>query len=604
RQLAYAPTPYSYTPTSTLSATINVDEELKLANNSAERDLYESLAEIYSIIVTLEALERAFLKDSVSETDYTDTCSRLLKQYKSNLADDSVARAFGSLESFKLEWNLEVPRATDRLKIGLPATVEAPSRAPGAPSGGGAGAAATHIVSASENFITLFDAIKMNMLSKDTLHPILVETIQAVNKVTDRDFENKAKIVQWLITLNQMRAAQDLSDEQARELQFDMNLAYDGFKATLDRASPAMINQNVRFFHQRRSVAAIYTKPSSKQLLDTLSLLSLEPQSWDKTATQSKPKVRSNGVPQYLTRIVSSSLTWIEDDSEKEKIWDSASLRLSERSGRTGMGAISRSFRIPLSAETTNSSSTMKPVITTSDEQDTNIDVKIHEPALTEDNLGLKTWASSFVFARNWHNLRDRIPLVFGKDKNATIMELGAGTGLVGIAAAAVLGAQVLLTDLPEIVPNLERNITSNKETIGSRNGSAQAAMLDWTAPEKIIYPEDSEGKRPLVAEAESLKYPLVVAADPIYSKEHPAWLVQTINCHLARGPDARVLIQIPIREAYAEERADLKDRMVKIGLEICHEQTEIGYDDWSDGQGEELSEVECWMGMWKWKDA
>ncbi|KAI4722600.1 VPS28-domain-containing protein [Aureobasidium sp. EXF-10727] len=234
RQLAYAPTPYSYTPTSTLSATINVDEELKLANNSAERDLYESLAEIYSIIVTLEALERAFLKDSVSETDYTDTCSRLLKQYKSNLADDSVARAFGSLDSFKLEWNLEVPRATDRLKIGLPATVEAPSRAPGAPSGGGAGANATHIVSASENFITLFDAIKMNMLSKDTLHPILVETIQAVNKVTDQDFENKAKIVQWLITLNQMRAAQELSDDQARDLQFDMNLAYDGFKATLE----------------------------------------------------------------------------------------------------------------------------------------------------------------------------------------------------------------------------------------------------------------------------------------------------------------------------------------------------------------------------------
>jgi ESCRT-I complex subunit VPS28 len=234
RQLAYAPTPYSYTPTSTLSATINVDEELKLANNSAERDLYESLAEIYSIIVTLEALERAFLKDSVSETDYTDTCSRLLKQYKSNLADDSVARAFGSLDSFKLEWNLVVPRASDRLKIGLPATVEAPSRAPGTASGSGAGAAATHIVSASENFITLFDAIKMNMLSKDTLHPILVETIQAVNKVTDQDFENKAKIVQWLITLNQMRAAQDLTDDQARELQFDMNLAYDGFKATLE----------------------------------------------------------------------------------------------------------------------------------------------------------------------------------------------------------------------------------------------------------------------------------------------------------------------------------------------------------------------------------
>jgi ESCRT-I complex subunit VPS28 len=96
------------------------------------------------------------------------------------------------------------------------------------------GAVAQHIVAASENFITLFDAVKMSMLSKDTLHPILVEVIQSVNKVTDRDFENKGKIVQWLITLNQMRAAEELSAEQARELNFDLNAAYDGFKSTLE----------------------------------------------------------------------------------------------------------------------------------------------------------------------------------------------------------------------------------------------------------------------------------------------------------------------------------------------------------------------------------
>ena len=79
KQQAYAPTPYSYTPTSTLSATISLDEvrskvsqlvgfttdtlkEVKLSTSSAERDLYESLAEIYSILVTLDALEKAYLK--------------------------------------------------------------------------------------------------------------------------------------------------------------------------------------------------------------------------------------------------------------------------------------------------------------------------------------------------------------------------------------------------------------------------------------------------------------------------------------------------------------------------------------------------------------
>lgn len=137
-----------------------------------------------------------------------------------------------------------MPKATERLRIGLPATVESAPAIPhrelsqrstaNSSSGPSGGAAATHIVSASENFITLFDAVRMNMLSKDTLHPILVETIQAVNKVTDRDFDNKGKIIQWLITLNQMRAAEELSPEQARELQFDLNAAYDGFKSVLE----------------------------------------------------------------------------------------------------------------------------------------------------------------------------------------------------------------------------------------------------------------------------------------------------------------------------------------------------------------------------------
>jgi len=235
QQLAYAPTPYSYTPSSNLAATINLDQEVKLADSATERELYESLAEIYSIIITLDALEKAYLRDSIHESEYTETCDRLLRQYKSNLADDTVADAFGDLERFKAEWHLEVPKATERLRIGIPATVETAPASQQRPNSQQPtnNATATHIVSASESFITLLDAIKLNMLSKETLHPILVDTIQAVNKVTDRDFENKGKIIQWLITLNQMRVAEELGSEQARELQFDMQLAYDGFKSVL-----------------------------------------------------------------------------------------------------------------------------------------------------------------------------------------------------------------------------------------------------------------------------------------------------------------------------------------------------------------------------------
>jgi ESCRT-I complex subunit VPS28 len=125
---------------------------------------------------------------------------------------------------------MECPRAIERLRVGIPATVE---QGPSKSTQQGDFADATLVVNATETFITLLDAIKIGLVEKDTLHPLLVEIIQAVNKVTDKDFESKGKIVQWLITLNQMRAAEKLNDEQAREFQFDMDQAYYGFKTTL-----------------------------------------------------------------------------------------------------------------------------------------------------------------------------------------------------------------------------------------------------------------------------------------------------------------------------------------------------------------------------------
>ena len=44
----------------------------------------------------------------------------------------------------------------------------------------------------------------------------------------------------------------------------------------------------------------------------------------------------SIGVTSYLTSIVKSPLTWIEDEAAQEQIWSLASMRLSERAGRTG----------------------------------------------------------------------------------------------------------------------------------------------------------------------------------------------------------------------------------------------------------------------------
>ncbi|KAI8689026.1 Vacuolar protein-sorting-associated protein 28 [Fusarium falciforme] len=230
----YAPTPHSYVPNTSLSATINLDEEVKLTNTRAERDLQESLAELFSIIVTLDELEKAFLKDAIPEAEYTEICERSLRQYKALLADETIANEFQGLEEFKARWDLEAPRATERIRVGMPSTtIDASSSAPAPAPAAANNTSGVLILEATQEFITFLDAVKLGLLSKDQLHPLLSDVIQSVNRVTDKDFENRGKIVQWLITLNQMKATDELSEHQARELELDIQQAYQGFRRTL-----------------------------------------------------------------------------------------------------------------------------------------------------------------------------------------------------------------------------------------------------------------------------------------------------------------------------------------------------------------------------------
>ena len=111
-------------------------QEVKLSGTAAERDLNDSLAEIYSIIITLDGLEKAYIKDSIPETEYTEICSRLLKQYKSNLSDDTVARSFVDLETFKRQWDVSSPLQEAPL-FPHATTDNARSNAPGQPNASG-----------------------------------------------------------------------------------------------------------------------------------------------------------------------------------------------------------------------------------------------------------------------------------------------------------------------------------------------------------------------------------------------------------------------------------------------------------------------------------
>lgn len=211
------------------------------------------------------------------------------------------------------------------------------------------------------------------------------------------------------------------------------------------------------------------------------------------------------------------------------------------------------------------------------------VSITLREPSLTADNLGHKTWLASYLLAKRLPSLASYVPAL---EISGQVIELGAGTGLVGLAIAAMFDVHVHLTDLPAIVPNLLANVTANPSSI--TKGSTTVGELDWSN-----IPDRSE---------KHTAYDVVVAADPLYSPQHPAWLVAAIGHVLKRDLAARVVIELPLREAYAPEINELKSKMAGTGLAMLVQGTERGFEDWEDNRrGNKRTEVECWWAVWRW---
>lgn len=78
------------------------------------------------------------------------------------------------------------------------------------------------------------------------------------------------------------------------------------------------------------------------------------------------------------------------------------------------------------------------------------------------------------------------LPISQPYSKPIRILELGSGTGLVGIAAASLLHAHVTLTDLPHVLPNLQVNSDANAAATATNGGTVEVHCLRWGEPEDM----------------------------------------------------------------------------------------------------------------------
>ncbi|XP_023689125.1 EEF1A lysine methyltransferase 3 [Paramormyrops kingsleyae] len=108
--------------------------------------------------------------------------------------------------------------------------------------------------------------------------------------------------------------------------------------------------------------------------------------------------------------------------------------------------------------------------------------------------------------------------------KGKRVIELGAGTGIVGILAAR-LGASVTLTDLPHAIPQLESNVSTNMPQCGWPSATPTVIPLSWGLDHRQF----------------ATDWDLVLGADIVYLSETYTLLLDTLT-HLCDGGAALYL--------------------------------------------------------------
>ena len=206
--------------------------KVSLWSTPQQRRQMEDLAELYAIIRTTEKLELAYARDAIASDAYTEACQRLLTQFKTT---ERALRTDGTIRdaaAFMDDYHLDCPRAAERLLTsGVPATIM-----DGGSGGGATKGDALLAAEATSVFITTMDTVKLNQRAVDALQPVVQDLVRVLNKCDALvPGFNRAPLQKWLAQLNALRAADELDDDQMRQLTLDLDNCFHSFMEVLRR---------------------------------------------------------------------------------------------------------------------------------------------------------------------------------------------------------------------------------------------------------------------------------------------------------------------------------------------------------------------------------
>ncbi|XP_059292933.1 uncharacterized protein LOC132046348 [Lycium ferocissimum] len=184
---------------------------------------------------------------------------------------------------------------------------------------------------------------------------------------------------------------------------------------------------------------------------------------------------------------------------------------------------------------------------------------------LPSQGLSFQLWPAATILVtlldNNNRNGSTPFSNLFKRQENGVslplrILELGSGTGVVGIAAAAILGAKVTVTDLPHVLPNIQFNVDGNSKVLDQQSGVVDVAALSWGESKDM--------------EAVGRDYDLILGSDVVYHDHLYDPLIKTLRFFLLGGGKKIVFVMAHLRR-WKKESVFFKRAKKLFDVKIIH---------------------------------
>ncbi|KAJ8567524.1 hypothetical protein K7X08_019732 [Anisodus acutangulus] len=183
---------------------------------------------------------------------------------------------------------------------------------------------------------------------------------------------------------------------------------------------------------------------------------------------------------------------------------------------------------------------------------------------LPSQGLSFQLWPAATILVTlldNTNGLSTPLSDLFKRQENGDslplrILELGSGTGIVGIVAAAVLGAKVTVTDLPHVLPNIQFNVDANSQVLEQQNGVVDIAALSWGESQDM--------------EAVGRDYDLILGSDVVYHDHLYDPLIKTLRFFLLGGGKKIAFVMAHLRR-WKKESVFFKRAKKLFDVQVIH---------------------------------